>query len=149
MDFLTPEQRSERMRRVRGKNTTPERAVRRLVTELGYRYRLQYNTLPGRPDLAFPGRKRVIWVHGCYWHRHLGCRLATTPKTNQGFWRDKFKANQIRDRRNADLVQGLGWEVLVVWQCEIVDLRSLRGRIGSFLERPAAHEQSRSSLALG
>lgn len=133
MDILTREQRSERMRRVRGKDTGPERAVRRAATELGYKYRLQYDKLPGRPDLAFPVRKKIIWVHGCFWHRHDGCRLATTPKTNQHFWMEKFKLNQSRDRKKADMVRKLGWDFLLIWQCETKERDCLRNRIAAFL----------------
>ena len=133
VDILTVQQRSERMRRVRGKDTKPERAVRRIATDMGYRYRLQYSKLPGRPDLAFPGRRRVIWVHGCYWHRHDGCRLASTPKSHIQFWQEKFEANQSRDLKNADMVRQLGWQVLVIWQCETRNEDSVGAKIAEFL----------------
>ena len=136
MDILTLQERSERMRRVRRRDTGPEQDIRRTATELGYRYRLQYNRLPGRPDLAFPGRKKVIWVHGCFWHRHSGCRLASTPKTNRQFWMEKFYVNQRRDRKNADMVRKLGWHVMVIWQCEIGDKDYLRSKMATFLGPP-------------
>ncbi len=92
-DTLTPAQRSALMARVRNRDTGPERALRRLLTDMGYRYRLHYQRVPGRPDIAFPGRRKVIWVHGCFWHRHPGCPKATLPKSRQEFWIPKLAAN--------------------------------------------------------
>ena len=101
---------------------------------MGYRYRLHYDKLPGHPDLAFPGRRKIIWVHGCFWHRHPQCRLATTPKSNHMFWTEKFTTNQLRDRKNTALVKALGWKVLVVWQCQTANLASLQEKIKCFFE---------------
>lgn len=118
VDRLTPERRSYLMSRVKGKNTTPELRVRRLAHALGYRFRLHRRDLPGKPDLVFPRLRKVILVHGCFWHRHAGCRLATRPKSNTEFWDSKFKRNVDRDRRVEAELRKIGWNVLVVWECE-------------------------------
>ncbi len=136
MDTLTPKERSERMRRIRGKNTTPEMAVRRMVHRLGYRFRLHDRRLPGRPDLVFAGRRKVIFVHGCFWHQHHRCRLATTPKTNVEFWNTKFKENVRRDSANRRRLKVAGWDSLVIWQCELRSLEVLMQKIRTFLDEP-------------
>jgi DNA mismatch endonuclease, patch repair protein len=125
VDTLTPRQRSERMSRVHAKDTQPELIVRQLLHRLGYRYRIHWKHLPGRPDIVFRNRRKAIFVHGCFWHRHEGCKLATLPKTRTKFWSDKLDGNRRRDGRNLELLRVLGWEALVVWQCETrrVDLR--------------------------
>jgi len=126
-------ERSALMRRVRGTDTTPERVVRRAAHSLGYRFRLHRRDLPGTPDLAFPRRRKVIFVHGCFWHRHPGCSRTTTPATRADYWREKFEQNVARDRRNIAALQALGWEVLVVWECETFDRTSLLERLSRFL----------------
>lgn len=123
------------MSRVRGKHTAPEMTVRRLVFSLGYRYRLHDRRLPGKPDLVFAGRKKVIFVHGCFWHRHDGCALARIPKSNTVFWAQKLEANRERDARNLAALRELGWRVLVVWGCELGELRALTSRLKAFLGR--------------
>jgi DNA mismatch endonuclease (patch repair protein) len=133
MDTLTPEQRSERMSRVRNKDTKPEMRVRRLVHALGYRYRLHAGSLPGRPDLVFKSRHKAIFVHGCFWHRHEGCPLCRMPKSRLRFWKPKLKANRERDLANQQKLTELGWDFLVVWECELRDLDALTSRIKSFL----------------
>lgn len=120
------------MARIRGKNTVPEVAVRRLVHRLGYRFRLHRRDLPGSPDLAFISRRKVIFVHGCFWHRHSACKLASTPRTRRSFWEGKFKANIARDARNISELQALGWRVLIVWQCEVGG-PALRAKLVRFL----------------
>ncbi len=122
------------MGRVRNKDTKPEMRVRRLVHSLGYRYRLHYGKLPGRPDLVFPGRKKVIFVHGCYWHRHEGCARCRWPKSKLDFWVPKLEKNRLRDIENQVKLRELGWNVLVVWECEVDEAAGLPGRIMSFLE---------------
>jgi DNA mismatch endonuclease, patch repair protein len=112
-------QRSAIMRRVGQKNTGPEIALRKILFGLGYRYRLHVRGLPGTPDVAFTGRKKAIFVHGCFWHRHSGCLLASNPKTNMQFWRSKFAANVRRDHKKKEALERAGWSVLIVWQCEI------------------------------
>ena len=122
------------MARIRAKNTRPEITVRRLLHSLGYRYRLHRRDLPGTPDICFPGRKKVIFVHGCFWHRHEGCRRTTTPKTRTSFWENKFTANMVRDRRNMSGLAEIGWEAIVVWECETADLEALASRLVRFLD---------------
>lgn len=134
MDRISPARRSANMAKIRSRDTKPELAVRRLVYRMGYRYRLHAPRLPGRPDLVFSLRKRVIFVHGCYWHRHRRCRFAYLPKSNVEFWRKKFKSNTARDTWvNKELAQ-LGWEVLTVWECEVRDLEGLRTKLARFLD---------------
>jgi DNA mismatch endonuclease (patch repair protein) len=133
MDIVDTARRSAMMAKIRGKDTKPELLVRRVAHALGYRFRLHRRDLPGRPDLVFPGRRKIIFVHGCYWHRHPGCRLAFEPKSNQEFWQEKFRANEARDQRAlADLVAA-GWDPLVVWECETRDATVLKDRIAAHL----------------
>lgn len=122
------------MSRVRSHGTRPEMRVRRLVHRLGYRYRLHGKGLPGRPDLVFANRRRVIFVHGCFWHRHPECRLARIPKSRVQFWRTKLDRNRERDLANQRELHGLGWDFLIIWECEIHDLELVRKRVVCFLE---------------
>jgi DNA mismatch endonuclease (patch repair protein) len=136
---LSPKERDHRswlMSRVRGKDTKPELVVRKIAWSLGARYRLHVKRLPGRPDLVFASRRKAIFVNGCFWHRHQGCRLSTTPKTNTSFWNEKFKANVARDRRNIAELEAAGWSVLTIWQCETKDLPELHKRLSEFLGIP-------------
>jgi len=119
VDFLSPRERSERMSRIRGKDTRPELALRKVLHGLGLRYRLHGKGLPGKPDLVFPRYKAVVFVHGCFWHRHPGCSIATTPKSNTAFWLEKFEKNVARDARVTAQLEGQGWRVLVAWECEL------------------------------
>ena len=133
-DILTKEQRSERMSKIRGRDTKPELVLRRLLHALGLRYRLHQRGLPGRPDLVFAKYKAVVFVHGCFWHRHPGCNIATTPKSNTPFWTSKFENNVARDRRDLEALRGLGWKVFVVWECELnsgVKARATSERLAS------------------
>lgn len=114
------------MRNVRGKNTTPELVVRSALHRAGYRFRLHRKDLPGRPDIVLPRLRTVVFVHGCFWHRHHGCRAASQPSTRRSFWSEKFARNMERDRRNLDALQADGWAVHVVWECET------KGRSPSF-----------------
>lgn len=132
-DVLTPEQRSYCMSRIRGKDTKPELIVRKLVHALGYRFRLHVNDLPGRPDLVFRNRHKVIFVHGCFWHRH-NCRYGRVqPKTRAAFWRKKLAGNKKRDARNRRDLRQQGWTVLVVWECQTRRLEWLAERLERFL----------------
>jgi DNA mismatch endonuclease (patch repair protein) len=134
MDTLTPKDRSERMGRVRAKDTKPEMVVRRLVHSLGYRYRLHNRSLPGRPDLVFAKRRKVIFVHGCFWHRHsASCPLTRMPKSRLDFWVPKFEGNKRRDAENEAKLKAMGWDFLVVWECQLGSLDSLGGRVRDFL----------------
>lgn len=117
-DRLTPERRSWNMSRIRGKDTGPERLVRSLLHRMGYRFRLHGKDLPGRPDLVLPKYRTVVFVHGCFWHRHRGCRNCTTPTNNRDFWVKKLNENAARDRRSAGALIKMGWRVVVVWECE-------------------------------
>lgn len=137
MDTVTRERRSEIMGRVRNKDTRPEMLVRRLVHGMGYRYRLHRGDLPGKPDLVFGGRRKVIFVHGCFWHRHENCPLARMPKSRVEFWRIKLNGNRERDTRNIQALREGGWSVLVIWECETRDTDALRRRITNFLEEGA------------
>jgi DNA mismatch endonuclease (patch repair protein) len=120
------------MSRIRGKNSKPEIAVRKLIYSLGYRYRLHAKTLPGRPDLVFAGRKKVIFVHGCFWHCH-GCKKGQPPKSNLDYWSPKLQENINRDNKNVLELEAAGWEVLIVWQCEIKDIDNIERKVVSFL----------------
>ncbi|MFI5012967.1 MAG: very short patch repair endonuclease [Hyphomicrobiales bacterium] len=134
-DTLTKEQRSERMARIRGKNTAPEMVVRRMVHGMGYRYRLHRRDLPGHPDMVLPRHKALIFVHGCYWHRHPdpSCPLARLPKSRLSFWVPKLEANRERDERARIALESSGWRVLVVWECELRDRERVAQRLRSFL----------------
>lgn len=132
-DTLSALERSRRMARVRGKNTRPEMIVRRLVYGAGYRYRLHGRHLPGKPDLVFIGRRKVIFVHGCFWHRHQNCPLARIPKSNQAFWSSKLEGNRVRDERVVAALHAAGWQVLIIWECELKDLNALAQRIQAYL----------------
>ena len=133
MDTLTPDQRSERMSRVRNKDSKPELIVRRLVHSLGYRYRLHDRQLPGQPDLVFAGRHKVVFVHGCFWHRHSGCALCRLPKSQLDFWQTKLEGNRIRDIENQRKLRELGWDFLVIWECEVKNVDELTVQLQSFL----------------
>jgi DNA mismatch endonuclease (patch repair protein) len=133
-DTLTPIERSERMGHVRAKDTRPEMVVRKLVHGMGYRYRLHARDLPGNPDLVFPSRGKIIFVHGCFWHRHGRCPLTRWPKSKLDFWKPKLENNHRRDELNTRRLRRLGWSVLVVWECQLNDKRRIAGRLRSFLE---------------
>jgi len=121
--------RSKIMRSVKRENTKPEIKVRQLLHSLGYRFRLHRKDLPGSPDIALPKYKTVIFVHGCFWHRHAGCKLASTPKSREAFWGAKFNANVERDARNYADLTSMGWNVIVVWQCELRDLAAVTSKL--------------------
>lgn len=137
MDNLDSRQRSELMSRVRRENTSPELTVRRALFALGYRFTLHKKDLPGRPDIVFTKRKKVIFVHGCFWHGHI-CRYARLPKSNTDFWSEKIERNRLRDARKTAELSSLGWSVLTLWQCEIHDKNSLNQILKSFLGETAS-----------
>ena len=132
--------RSANMASVGARDTKPELVVRGLLHRLGYRYRLHRRDLPGTPDICFPARKKAIFVHGCFWHRHEGCNRTTTPKTRASFWEEKFDKNVVRDRINLTNLGGLGWEVMIVWECETTDVETLVSRLVSFLGEASTSE---------
>ena len=133
VDHVDRTKRSLIMGAVHSKDTTPELAVRKIVRRLGYRHRLHVVALPGRPDLVFPTQKKVVFVHGCFWHRHRKCRYASSPKTRRKFWEAKFAANVTRDRRTKRELKRMGWDVFTVWQCELKKVERLTGRLDDFL----------------
>ncbi len=123
-DRLTSERRSWNMSRIRGKNTAPEKLVRSALHRLGYRFRLHGKKLPGRPDIVLPKYKTVIFVHGCFWHRHRGCKNCTTPTNRREWWIEKLEGNASRDERHRESLIKLGWDSVVVWECEIEKTKS-------------------------
>jgi len=136
MDTLSQIERSKRMGRVRGRDTKPEMVVRRLVHAMGYRYRLHRRDLPGNPDLVFGPRRKLIFVHGCFWHRHPApeCRLARTPKSRLDFWLPKLEGNRQRDLQNQAKLFERGWKVLIVWECQTTNKEKLQEKLREFLE---------------
>jgi DNA mismatch endonuclease (patch repair protein) len=133
-DVLTTNQRRYCMSRIRGKDTKPELLVRRILHSMGYRYRLHRRDLPGCPDIVFPGRRRVIFVHGCFWHRHRCKYGQVRPATRPEFWERKLAGNKARDARNRRELRRLGWQVLIVWECQIRKPAATIERIVRFLE---------------
>ena len=126
--------RSAQMRLIKSKNTKPELQVRRALFSQGYRYRLHVQDLPGRPDLVFPGKKKAIFIHGCFWHRHEGCKKSRTPKSRLEYWLPKFSSNVERDVKNQEDLAKAGWEFFIIWECELNDIDLLIKRVKSFLD---------------
>ena len=120
------------MSRIRSKDTNPELIVRSVLHRLGFRFRIHRKDLPGRPDIVLPRHKKVVLVHGCFWHGHL-CKIAPGPKSNTGYWSPKIEANRARDDRNRAALQDLGWDVLELWECEIRDLQKTEECLKAFL----------------
>lgn len=141
VDFLTPAQRSRRMSLIRQRDTAPELVFRRAMHSLGFRFRLHVSSLPGKPDLVFPKYKTVVFVHGCFWHRHVHCKIATVPKSNTEFWTQKFNANVLRDARNTATLLALGWRVLVVWECQL-NTRQIEETVQSIATQLKMHPPS-------
>ena len=136
-DTVTPERRSQIMANIRSKGMKPELIVRRLTHSMGYRYRLHRKDLPGKPDLVFPARRKAIFVHGCFWHQHAdpACKIARRPKSNLDYWLPKLQRNVERDAEHRDRLSALGWQVLVIWECEVKIAAGLPERIEEFLEQ--------------
>ncbi len=135
IDKISQSRRSENMRRIRDRDTSPEMTVRRLTHSMGYRYRLRRKDLPGRPDLVFSGRRKVIFVHGCFWHQHPDprCQDSRLPKSNTAYWTPKLRRNRERDQEHVQQLQAEGWRVLVIWECELKDTDQVVEKIRSFL----------------
>lgn len=121
------------MSKIRSKDSKPELIVRRIAHALGFRYRLHRKSLPGNPDMVFPSRQKVIFIHGCFWHQHKGCKLASDPKSRRGYWGPKLKRNIERDKAAMRELEQAGWQVLVIWECETRELERLENTIVSFL----------------
>jgi DNA mismatch endonuclease (patch repair protein) len=130
MDKITTEKRSRNMKNIRSKNTAPELTVRKYIYSLGYRYRIHYKKLPGRPDIVFPSINKVIFVHGCFWHQHKrNCLSQHKPKSNSKYWEEKFEKNIERDKRNLKELKKMGWDVLIIWECESKKIEKLKSKI--------------------
>jgi DNA mismatch endonuclease (patch repair protein) len=134
VDTFSPEKRSDIMRRVRSTDTMPERKVRSLLHKLGYRFRIHRLDLPGKPDIVLPKRSAVVFVHGCFWHRHQGCPHATTPTSRQEYWLPKFRRTIDRDWKNQEELQRRGWNVIVVWECETKDMQKLAAQLPRLID---------------
>jgi DNA mismatch endonuclease (patch repair protein) len=138
MDHLTPEKRSWNMSHIKGKDTKPEMLVRSLLHQAGYRFTVngpKNKKLPGKPDIVLPKYKAVIFVHGCFWHRHPGCKGTTTPKTRTEWWLAKFDRNVSNDRKNQEALKEMGWNVIVIWECELKDAEAVKVQLLSELSR--------------
>ena len=132
-DTISSERRSANMRAVHSRDTQPEISVRKIVYESGYRYRLNREELPGKPDMVFIGKRKVIFVHGCFWHQHKGCKRATMPQSNVAFWQSKLARNVERDAEQMRSLKANGWKALVVWECETKKKLKLANRLRRFL----------------
>ena len=139
-DIVDRATRSRMMAHIRSRDTTPERAARRELYRLGIRYRLHDGKLPGRPDIVIRRLRTVIFIHGCFWHQHPGCRMAYTPKSNVEFWQRKLQGNVARDTRKQALLMEQGWRVIVIWECETRDREALRDQLARWLELEAPAE---------
>lgn len=133
MDKISPQHRSANMRRIRSKDTSPELVLRRLIHGLGYRFRLHRKDLPGRPDLVFAKRRKIVFVHGCFWHQHPDCREGRIPGSRLDYWAPKLIKNQIRDAANRVLLEEQGWKVLIIWECELTDISAVKRAVKKFL----------------
>lgn len=132
MDTISPIERSALMGRIRSKDTQPEMVVRSLLHRLGYRFRLHRKDLPGRPDIVLPRHRKIILIHGCFWHGHT-CRLASKPKSNEDYWAGKISGNRARDARNLSVLLNAGWSVLELWECEVRRCDGIEDRIQAFM----------------
>ena len=147
-DIVDSRRRSELMAAIRTRDTAPELAVRRAAHRMGLRFRLHRNDLPGRPDLVFPRHRLVVFVHGCFWHRHDGCRHASTPKSRIAFWTEKFAANVARDARQEAALRALGWRVLVIWECETRHKAAVERRLAALIRSGGAAPERESILSV-
>jgi DNA mismatch endonuclease (patch repair protein) len=148
MDKLTPERRSDNMRQIRSQNTSPELALRRMLHQLGYRFRIHRKDLPGKPDLVFPARKKVIFVHGCFWHQHPACREGRVPGSRLEYWGPKLRRNQERDANAQERLKELGWQCMVLWECELKDAQAAVRRARLFLGLAARpHRRAKNRMA--
>jgi DNA mismatch endonuclease, patch repair protein len=137
-DTLTRLERSQLMAKIKGKNTGPELAVRSLLHRAGHRFRIHVRDLPGTPDIVLPRHRTVVFVHGCFWHRHRNCKIATTPKSHKKFWLEKFVRNVANDRKHRRQLRRLGWQVVTVWSCQLKHPNRVLARIENALPPPPA-----------
>ena len=144
MDRLSSEYRSWNMSRIRGRDTKPELRVRQMLHGSGYRYQLHRRDLPGTPDIVFSKRRKAIFVHGCFWHRHPGCRYAYEPKSRAEFWKSKFESNIRRDEEALTKLKEIGWESMIVWECELKDAQGLKSRLVKFVGPTSMSGRSRA-----
>lgn len=147
-DIVDIKRRSELMSGIKGRDTVPERRVRRIAHRMGLRFRLHRKDLPGRPDLVFPKHRLVVFVHGCFWHRHQGCRYAYTPKSRSSFWMEKFAANVARDTRQEVALKALGWRILVIWECETRYETVVEQRLAALVHGEGPAPEHESTLAV-
>ena len=147
-DHLSPTARSAHMRRIRKTGTKPEMRVRRAAHRLGYRFQLHRDDLPGTPDLVFPRLKKVVQVHGCFWHQHPGCRLARQPKSRLDYWLPKFERNRSRDVETMAALMALGWSVLVIWECQVPDEDAAARILKPILEEADSYSAGTASKAV-
>lgn len=133
MDTLTPARRSANMSRIRANGSAPEMLVRRTAHAMGFRFRLHRKDLPGKPDLVFPRLRKIVFVHGCFWHQHPGCREGRTPSSNQGYWAPKLARNVERDRIAQESLRRAGWDVVTLWECECRTADQVRAALRPFL----------------
>ena len=145
-DVFSPEKRSAVMRRVKGKDTTPELKVRKVLTALGARYRLHRKDLPGKPDIVLPGRRLAVFVHGCFWHGHDCARGARVPKQNRDYWLGKIARNRGRDAKSREALAALGWRVETIWECELKDSAALAQRLSALLSPPSRQAGERRPI---
>ena len=148
-DIVDSKRRSEMMAGIRDRGTAPEIAVRRIAHRMGLRFRLHRNDLPGRPDLVFPKHRLAVFVHGCFWHRHKGCRFASNPKSRVAFWNEKFAANVARDARQEAALKDLGWSVLVIWECETRNETVVEHRLAASVKPGWVAKQYESARRVG
>jgi len=141
VDTLTRDRRSWNMGRIRSRNTRPELKVRSALHRLGFRFRLHAKQLPGKPDIILPKWKRVVFVHGCFWHRHSGCKLAYNPKSRVAFWSEKFRQNVVRDRAAMEQLEQLGWAVSTIWECETERPETFRNALDRLVIEISASER--------
>lgn len=144
-DIVDAATRSRMMSGIRGKNTAPEMAVRRFLHALGIRYRLHVNNLPGKPDIVLPKYRTVIFVHGCFWHQHPGCRNAVIPKSNVSFWEDKLRSNTARDARHQAALADAGWRAIVIWECQSTDVSHLSKLVSVLYSEATSHKEKQAS----
>lgn len=136
MDKLDPQRRSENMRRIGSKNTKPEVLLRSLLHRRGYRFRIHRKDLPGKPDIVFPGRRKAIFVHGCFWHQHSDCREGRMPRSRQEYWRPKLEKNIARDALAVEQLTSLGWQIAIVWECQLAQAGAIVDKLADFIGAP-------------